>query len=107
MATHKTPEHGAAVLARLVRTNKEVRVMLKLGKQLFGAKGAEVYPLDLLAYAAIKRNIATAEAMSIIIATWNMTTARTLLRVHIDCPESQAFMQVAEVLQGRLLKHCS
>ena len=84
MATRKPPEHGAAVLARLARTNKEVRVMLKLGKQLFGAKGAEIYPLDLLAYAAIKRNIATAEAMSIIIATWNMTSARTLLRVHID-----------------------
>jgi len=58
--------------------------MLKLGKQLFGARGSAIFPLDLLAYAALKRNLATAEAMSIIIATWNMTTARTLLRVHID-----------------------
>jgi hypothetical protein len=58
--------------------------MLKLGKQLFGKESSAIFPLDLLAYAAIKRNIAIAEAMSIIVATWNMTTARTLLRVHID-----------------------
>ena len=43
-----------------------------------------MYPLDLLACGAIKRNIATAEAMSVVVAMWNMTTARTLLRVHID-----------------------
>jgi hypothetical protein len=58
--------------------------MLKLGKGLFGKSGAPIYPLDLLAYGAIKRNIATAEAMSIVVSMWNMTTARTLLRVHID-----------------------
>lgn len=84
MARQRPPKHGSRVVAHLARTNGEVRAMLKLGNQLLGTKGAGVYPLDLLAVAAIKRNVATAEAMSLVIATWNMTTARTLLRVHID-----------------------
>lgn len=58
--------------------------MLKLGKQLFGRKNAPIFPLDLLAYAAIKRNIAIAEAMNVVVAMWNITTARALLRVHLD-----------------------
>jgi hypothetical protein len=83
-AKTNSPEHGPQVVARLARLNKEQRVMLKLGKQLFGKEGSAIFPLDLLAYAALKRNIAISEAMSLVIAMWNMTTARTLLRVHID-----------------------
>ncbi len=58
--------------------------MLKLAGQLFGKKGAPIFPLDLLAFGAIKRNIAIAEAMTMVVAMRNMTTARALLRVHLD-----------------------
>ena len=58
--------------------------MLLTGKRLFGAPNAPMFGLDLLAYGAIKRNLSTTTAISQMVSSWNMVSARPLLRVHID-----------------------
>lgn len=58
--------------------------MLLTGKRLFGAPNAPMFGLDLLAYGAIKRNLSTTTAISQMVSSWNMLSARALLRVHID-----------------------
>ncbi|OIQ83024.1 hypothetical protein GALL_351710 [mine drainage metagenome] len=78
------PEHGPAILKLLALVEGDIDAMLDLGKRLFGEPNAEMYPLDLLAFGAIKRNLSTARAISHMVGTWNMVSARSLLRVHID-----------------------
>lgn len=58
--------------------------MLLMGKRLFGKPNAPMFGLDLLAYGAIKRNLSTTTAISQMVNSWNMVSARSLLRVHID-----------------------
>ncbi|HVS27396.1 MAG TPA: hypothetical protein VHE58_08905 [Burkholderiales bacterium] len=58
--------------------------MLKLGVGVFGTAGAPMFPLDLMAFGAVKRNISTARAFHMMIESWNMVCARSLLRIHID-----------------------
>lgn len=83
MAT-KEPEHGPAVIEQIALVETDIGAMLKLGKRLFGEANAPIFPLDFLAYGAIKRNLSTAKALTLMVATWNMVCARSLLRVHID-----------------------
>ena len=58
--------------------------MLLVGKRLFSKPGAPIFGLDLLAYGAIKRNLATTTAIAQMVASWNMVCARPLLRIHLD-----------------------
>jgi len=58
--------------------------MLQIGKQLFGAPGAPMFPLDFLAYGALKRNLSTSSAIILLVEHFNLQSARSLLRVHID-----------------------
>src|SRR6266702_2099317 len=58
--------------------------MLKLGMSVFGSAGAPMFPFDLLSFGAVKRNIGTARAFQMMIESWNMVCARSLLRIHID-----------------------
>jgi hypothetical protein len=80
----KEPEHGPAVIEQIALVEKDIGAMLKVGKRLFGEGDAPIFPLDFLAYGAIKRNLSTAKALTLMVATWNMVCARSLLRVHID-----------------------
>lgn len=43
-----------------------------------------MFPLDLMAFGALKRNISTAAAFRMMIESWNMVCARALLRMHLD-----------------------
>ena len=43
-----------------------------------------MFPFDLLSFGAVKRNIGTARAFQMMIESWNMVCARSLLRIHID-----------------------
>jgi hypothetical protein len=78
-AKHSTEVRESIAVLR----NDEDRV-LDLGKQLFGAAGAPFFPLDLLAYAALKRNLSTSAALVLLVEHFNLVSARALLRVHID-----------------------
>lgn len=78
------PVHSARVLELLESVATDRTAMLKLAKAVFGAPGAPMYPLDFLAFGAVKRNISTARAFRMLVESWNMVCARSLLRIHID-----------------------
>lgn len=58
--------------------------MLKLGIAVVGSAGSPMFPLDLMAFGSVKRSISTASAFRMMIESWNMVCARSLLRIHID-----------------------
>jgi hypothetical protein len=85
--------HTKKVRELLAGVSRDEKAILKLGMAVMsaGAKGEDdrekevpFFPLDLLALGAIKRNVATANAMRQMVRAWNMVCARTLLRTHID-----------------------
>lgn len=73
------PEQGPRVQALLTAVTDDRQSLLKVGL----GEGA-LFPLDLMAFGALKRSISTASAMVMMVKTWNMVCARTLLRTHID-----------------------
>ncbi len=77
-------EHGTRTQELLALLEQDRDAMLFTGKRLFGEFNAPMFGLDLLAYGAIKRNLSTTSAISQMVASWNMVSARSLLRVHID-----------------------
>lgn len=77
-------KHGVNVQSLLTLLEQDRDVMLLTGKRLFGEPNAPMFGLDLLAYGAIKRNLCTTTAISQMVSSWNMVSARALLRVHID-----------------------
>jgi hypothetical protein len=76
--------HGPDVTALLADVESDADAMLAVAQRLFGTQNTPIYPLDLLAYGAIKRNLSTSQAIGALVKSWNMTCARALLRVHID-----------------------
>jgi len=56
---------------------------------MIGGDGAPMFPLDLLASGAVKRSVSSISAMKLLIDTWNMVSARSLLRTHIDAYSRQ------------------
>ena len=78
------PKHTKQVMLQLKKIKVERNAMLKLGAKMFGNNGEPIFPLDFMAFGAIKRNISTASALCLMIESWNMACARTLLRTHID-----------------------
>lgn len=77
-------EHGKNIQILLDLVEQDRDAMVLTGKRLFGAPNAPMFGLDLLAYGAIKRNLSTTTAISQMVSSWNMLSARSLLRVHID-----------------------
>lgn len=77
-------EHGENVQSLLALLEQDRDAMLLTGKRLFGSPNAPMFGLDLLAYGAIKRNLSTTTAISQMVSSWNIVSARALLRVHID-----------------------
>lgn len=77
-------DHGPAVMDRLALLEGDAKAMLDLGRRLFGEPGGPMFPLDLLAFGAIKRNLSVSSAIALVVTNWNMVSARALLRVHID-----------------------
>lgn len=76
--------HDSEVSDWMALVDRDMSAMLQVGKQLFGHEFTPIYPLDLLAYGALKRNLSTARAIVTMVHDWNMLGARALLRVHID-----------------------
>jgi hypothetical protein len=80
----KSPKHPTEVHAKIEMLRHDEHGMLELGMQLLGATGAPFFPLDLLGYAALKRNLSTSSALALLVENFNLVSARALLRVHID-----------------------
>lgn len=77
-------QHTDGVLKQVDVLRSDERSMLQIGKQLFGTPGAPFFPLDFLAYAALKRNLSTSSAIILLVEDFNLLSARSLLRIHID-----------------------
>ena len=78
------PSHTDKVRSLLAQVEADRDAMLKLWVGVLGNAGAPVFPLDLMAFGAVKRNVSTARAFHMMIESWNMVCARSLLRIHID-----------------------
>lgn len=77
-------DHPVEVRRQLEVLRSDERLMLQTGKHLLGAPGAPFFPLDLLAYAALKRNLSSSSAIILLVENFNLLAARSMLRVHID-----------------------
>ena len=78
------PSHTDRVISLLAQVSDDRDAMLKIGTDVFGTAGAPMFPLDLMAFGAVKRNISTASGINMMVESWNMGCARSLLRIHID-----------------------
>jgi hypothetical protein len=58
--------------------------MLASWKAMIGGGGAPMFSLDLLASGAVKRALSASAAMKLLVESWNMVSARSLLRTHLD-----------------------
>ena len=52
--------------------------------KVLGSSGSNMYTLDFLVMGTVKRYLSTASAFQLLIETWNLVCARSLLRMHID-----------------------
>ncbi|MCG9665823.1 hypothetical protein L1D26_22495 [Vibrio mediterranei] len=68
-------------LLKLRSTESQV---MELGKCLFSAVGCNIFPVDLLAIAAMKRTSGNTEGFITLVESKNMAAARSLLRIQID-----------------------
>jgi hypothetical protein len=82
--TDPHPLHTDRVIALSARVQADRDSMIRLGISVFGTAGSPMYPLDLMAFGAMKRCVSTASAFRMMIESWNMVCARSLLRIHID-----------------------
>jgi hypothetical protein len=78
------PKHGDRVLALLAAVDEDRKALMKLGVSMMGKNGDPFFPLDLMAFGALKRSTSTGAAMVMMVESKNMVCARTLLRTHID-----------------------
>lgn len=78
------PKHTDAVVSALASLESDRETLLAAWKTMIGSDGAPMFPLDLLASGAVKRAVSSISAMKLLIDTWNMISARSLLRTHID-----------------------
>ncbi|MCH8493416.1 MAG: hypothetical protein LAT53_09305 [Idiomarina sp.] len=58
--------------------------VMELGKSMLLADGGNMFPVDLLAIAAMKRTSGNTEGFLALVETKNMAAARSLLRIQID-----------------------
>ena len=76
--------HGKKVNAAIRQLKADSERISRRGLMDLFAGKAEIFPLDLLAIAAIKRNMSTSRAIGALVRSRNMISARALLRVHLD-----------------------
>ncbi len=78
------PLHTDRVQSLLQHVEADRQAVIKLWAEVLGPSGTPFFPLDLMALGAVKRSISTAQAFHMMITSWNMVCARSLLRIHID-----------------------
>lgn len=82
--TTELPVHAEAVQERLQRIREQSMEVLQVGVSMGKAGGGALFPLDLLAFGAIKRHVSTSAGFCQLVEAWNILCARALLRIHID-----------------------
>ena len=82
MSAH--PQQSPRVLQLLNELEGDRKSMLKLGMALMGGTDAPIFPLDLITFGAVKRNLSLTAAIRLLVESWNIVCARAVLRLHID-----------------------
>jgi hypothetical protein len=77
-------KHTKNIQDRLLKLDGDRAAMLDLACKGLAYPGAPMYELDILAFGAAKRAISATSALKLLVQSWNLVTARTLLRTHID-----------------------
>jgi hypothetical protein len=78
------PKQTEMVLSALAALDRDREALLITLKAVIGGDGAPMFPLDLLASGAVKRAVSAISAMKLLVDSWNIVSARLLLRTHID-----------------------
>lgn len=76
--------HTPAVQSALLRLDNDSETLLTAWKAMAGENNSTIFPLDLLASGAVKRGVSAAGAIKVLVESWNMVSARSLLRMHLD-----------------------
>lgn len=76
--------HSPRVLTLLDALEADRSALLKLGVEMTEGSDPSIYPLDLIAFGAVKRSVSLAAAMLLLVESWNLVCARSVLRLHID-----------------------
>lgn len=77
-------EHTEKITSLLAELDADRAALLKLYHKRLCYEGAEIFPLDIVANGAVKRAVSANSAFKLMIESWNLVIARTLLRTHID-----------------------
>jgi len=81
MSERKHPEKVLALLESIAEEQREIE---ELGRKILMADGGNLFQMDFLVIGAVKRFVSNSAAFRRMIADWNLTTARSILRLHID-----------------------
>jgi hypothetical protein len=88
---------SAAVESLILQLEADAQRVQKVMIENVVPAGSPMFPLDFLAFAAVKRHASTTSAFVAMVRAWNMVIARALLRMHIDTSlRFSAAWQVAE-----------
>jgi len=82
--TSPEQRHTKNIQDRLLKLDGDHAALLDLAHKGLAHPGAPMYELDVLAFGAAKRAISATSALKLLVQSWNLVTARTLLRTHID-----------------------
>lgn len=78
------PTQSEAVKSILLELEGDVERMRKVMIEVVVPAGSQMFPLDFLAFAAVKRHASATSAFVAMVRAWNMVIARALLRMHLD-----------------------
>jgi len=78
------PEQTPNVQALLAELNTDREALLDYYKSGHAQTGGNLYAMDLFVLGVVKRTLSSNHAMQLMIRSWNLLGARTLLRTHID-----------------------
>lgn len=78
------PEQTNKVNHLLSCMDADREVLLDYYKSGHAQTGGNLYAMDMFVLGAVKRTLSLTAAMKVMIQTWNLLAARTLLRTHID-----------------------
>lgn len=81
---HAFQKFTESVQATILSLDRDRKMMLSAWRDMIDADGAPIFPLDLLASGAAERALSATSAMKHFVETWNMVSAQSLLRTHID-----------------------
>ena len=78
------PMHSEKIKATLEQLEDDTHRLKRIMIELIAPTGSPMFPLDFLAFAAVKRHTSITSGFVSAINSWNMIVARSLLRIHID-----------------------